>query len=188
MSSVLSEVRDRGGATGAVWSNAPRLEVAAEVDLSGREPALLRGTIRIDTERAFHVVDVTDQAQELVTRSRVREGTCSVHSPHTTCAVRINERESGFLEDLHGFLEDLVPRDAYYRHDDFDVRTENLEDPETEPVNGHAHIKSMLLGAASEHVPVVDGELALGRWQRIFFIELDQARPRRIVLQAHGWT
>ena len=187
MSSVLSEVRRRGGATGAVWSHAPGIEGIDEVDLNGREPALARGTIRVDTDRAFHVVDVTDQAQELVTRSGILEGTCSIHSPHTTCAVRINERESGFLEDLHGFLEDLAPGDAYYRHDDFDVRTENLEDPETEPVNGHAHIKSMLLGAASEHVPVVDGELALGRWQRILFIELDQARPRRVVLQVQGW-
>jgi thiamine phosphate synthase YjbQ (UPF0047 family) len=45
----------------------------------------------------------------------------------------------------------------------------------------------MLLGSASESVPVVRGNLALGRWQRVMFIELDQSRPRRIELQLQGW-
>lgn len=188
MSSAVPDIQDRREETGkAFWSTPSGIEVEREVELDARTPVLVRGTVRIDTEQAFHVTDVTDQAAELVARSGVRDGTLTVYSPHTTCAVRVNERESGFLEDLHRFLEDLVPRDAYYRHDDFDIRTENLEDPETEPVNGHAHVKSMLLGAASEHVPVVDRQLALGAWQRIFFIELDQARPRRVVLQVQGW-
>lgn len=163
------------------------IEVEGEVDLSSRTPATVRATIAVDTERAFHVLDVTGEAADLVRRSGVRDGTLMVYTPHTTCAVRINERETCFLEDLRLFMEDLVPSDAYYRHDDFEIRTENLEDPDAEPLNGHAHIKAMLLGSSSEHVPVVDGELAMGRWQRILFVELDQARPRRIVLQVQGW-
>ncbi len=159
------------------------------VELGSLVPVLVRRTIELVTERSFHVIDVTDEANSLVEDSGVREGSLSVFSEHTTCAVKINERETCFLEDLRLFMEKLVPAGAYYRHDDFEIR-----DPETlagtaeeEPINGHSHIKQMLLGSSSETVPVVGGALGLGRWQRIMFIELDQSRPRRIRLQVQGW-
>jgi secondary thiamine-phosphate synthase enzyme len=159
------------------------------VELGHLVPVFVRRTIDLTTERAFHVVDVTDECHDLVRSSGIVEGTLTVFSQHTTCAVKINERETCFLEDLRLFMEKLVPAGAYYRHDDFEIR-----DPETlagtaedEPINGHSHIKQMLLGASSESVPVVDGGLGLGRWQRIMFIELDQSRDRRIRLQVQGW-
>jgi len=170
-----------------VLTNPTDVRIDHESDLTGRIPTMLRATIRVVTERVFHVVDVTDDCRALLERSGVRDGTLVVYTPHTTCAVKINERETCFLEDFRMFMEQLVPPDAYYRHDDFEIRTENLDDPDAEPVNGHAHIKAMLLGASSEHVPVVDGELGLGRWQRIMFIELDQARPRTLHVQLQGW-
>lgn len=159
------------------------------VELGNLEPVLARRTIELMTERAFHVTDVTEECQELLAQSGVREGVLTVYSPHTTCAVKINERETCFLEDLRLFMETLVPPGAYYRHDDFEIRDPATlaTTPEEEPVNGHSHIKQMLLGSASESVPVVGGALALGRWQRVMFIELDQSRPRCIELQVHGW-
>lgn len=160
-----------------------------EVDLTGYTPVVARRRLSLTTERAFHVTDVTEECLDLLAGSGVREGVLSVFSEHTTCAVKINERETCFLEDLRLFMENLVPQHAYYLHDDFEIR-----DPRTlpgtveeEPINGHSHIKQMLLGCSSETVPVVDGELALGRWQRIMFIELDQSRPRTIRLQVQGW-
>jgi secondary thiamine-phosphate synthase enzyme len=171
---------------------APRLRVAGGpvvTDVSAREQVLARLTIELHTERAFHVTDVTDHCAQLLAESGIRDGVLTVFSEHTTCAVKINERETCFLEDLRLFMEQLVPTGAYYRHDDLELRDpETLAGaPEDEPINGHAHIKQMLLGASSESVPVVEGELALGCWQRIMFIELDQARPRRIHLQIQGW-
>jgi secondary thiamine-phosphate synthase enzyme len=161
----------------------------ALVELEHLSPVLVRRTIDLVTERSFHVVDVTDECKSLVADSDILEGALTVYSEHTTCAVKINERETCFLEDLRLFMEKLVPSGAYYRHDDFEIR-----DPETlagtqedEPINGHSHIKQMLLGCSSETIPVIDGELGLGRWQRIMFIELDQSRPRRIRLQVQGW-
>jgi len=160
-----------------------------DVDLSGLTPAVARRRLSLVTECTFHVTDVTDECVDLLATSGVREGVLSVFSEHTTCAVKINERETCFLEDFRLFMENLVPPHAYYLHDDFAIR-----DPQTlagtveeEPVNGHSHIKQMLLGSSSETVPVVNGELALGRWQRIMFIELDQSRPRSIRLQVQGW-
>jgi secondary thiamine-phosphate synthase enzyme len=159
------------------------------VELDHLSPVFVRRTIELVTERSFHVIDVTDECRSLVADSGICEGALTVYSEHTTCAVKINERETCFLEDLRLFMEKLVPAGAYYRHDDFEIR-----DPETlagtqedEPINGHSHIKQMLLGCSSETVPVVDGELGLGRWQRIMFIELDQSRQRRIRLQVQGW-
>ncbi|MDP8978251.1 MAG: secondary thiamine-phosphate synthase enzyme YjbQ [Actinomycetota bacterium] len=166
---------------------ATRADVVVELD--HLRPVMVRRSIDLWTERAYHVADVTDECADLVTVSGVQQGTLTVFTRHTTCAVKINERETCFLEDFRLFMEKLVPPGAYYRHDDFEIR-----DPRTlagavedEPVNGHSHIKQMLLGCASEAVPVAAGELVLGRWQRIMFIELDQARPRRIELQVQGW-
>jgi secondary thiamine-phosphate synthase enzyme len=161
----------------------------AHVDLAGATPVLARRTLSLHTERAFHVTDVTDECLDLVAQSGIREGVLSVYSAHTTCAVKINERETGFLEDLRRFLERLVPADAYYRHDDLPLRDPLTlaGDPADEPINGHSHLRQMLL-SSSETVPVAGGALALGRWQRIMFIELDQARPRTLSLQVQGWA
>lgn len=166
---------------------APAEEV--EVDLGALTPLMARRELRLVTERAFHVVDVTDHGAALVAETGARQGTLTVFSPHTTCAVKINERETCFLEDLRLFMDGLVPREGYYRHDDFEIRDHATlaGDPADEPENGHSHIKQMLLGSASESVPIVDGRLALGRWQRIMFIELDRSRARRVQLQVQGW-
>lgn len=152
-------------------------------------PCIARRTIKLVTERAFHVTDVTDECFELLDSSGVMEGSLSVYSSHTTCAVKINELETCFLEDLRLFMEALIPPEAYYRHDDFEIRDPATlaGAPEDEPINGHSHIKQMLLGCASETVPIVAGRLGLGRWQRIMFIELDQSRTRCIHLQVQGW-
>ena len=131
-------------------------------------------------------VDMTDDVRELVERSDVQNGMALVYSPHTTCAVLINERERGFIEDFGGLMEELVPIKGAYRHDDLDARTENLEDDPHEIPNGHAHCRHALLGSASQAIPIVQGELQLGRWQRVFFLELDRARDRRVLIQVMG--
>ncbi len=109
-----------------------------------------------------------------------------VYSPHTTCAVLVNERESGFIEDFDELLESLVPLKGEYRHDDLSRRTENLEDDPHDVPNGHAHCRQALVGSTSQTIPIVDGRLLLGRWQRVFFLELDRARDRRVLIQVMG--
>lgn len=109
-----------------------------------------------------------------------------MYSPHTTCAVVINEPESGFLDDFRQLLDELVPAGGrYYRHDDMEIRTECL-DPEGDTTNGHSHCRAVLLSSTSQSIPVVDGRLMLGRWQRIFFCELDRSRSRKVYLQVVG--
>jgi secondary thiamine-phosphate synthase enzyme len=121
-----------------------------------------------------------------VTQSGISDGICCIYSPHTTCQVRVNEWERGFLEDFALLLKRLVPSEHYYAHDDWDRRTENVCEEDMEVGNGHAHCMSMLLGPAGESIPVRGGELQLGQWQRILFMELDRERDRRWTVQVVG--
>jgi secondary thiamine-phosphate synthase enzyme len=138
------------------------------------------------TSGGLTVTDITDEVVEAVRESAVTDGIACIYSPHTTCCVRVNEFEGGFLEDLAQMLERLVPRDGYYAHDDWDRRTENICPEDMEVGNGHSHCMAMLLGTAGESVPVREGELCLGAWQRVLFLELDRERDRRWMVQVVG--
>jgi secondary thiamine-phosphate synthase enzyme len=135
--------------------------------------------LALETHEPVEFLDITDDVADLLRAAGVRDGMVTVFSCHTTAAVRIQEDEPLLLEDLRGFLKRLAPPHDPYQHNDFRVRTVNMH-PDERP-NGHAHCLHLLLGA-SESVPVLDGELQLGAWQRIFLVELDGPRPRRDVL------
>ena len=139
------------------------------------------------TERSSQLIDVTDELHAAVERADVENGMALVYSPHTTCAIVINEHESGFIDDFNELLAELAPEDGrYYRHDDLEIRTEGIEDDTGLYPNGHSHLRAGLLSSSSQTVPIVDGSLMLGRWQRIFFCELDRSRPRKIFIQVIG--
>jgi secondary thiamine-phosphate synthase enzyme len=138
------------------------------------------------TAGGLSVRDITDEVNEAVRASGITDGIACIYSPHTTCCVRVNEFEAGFLEDFARLLKNLVPREGYYAHDDWERRTENICAEDMERGNGHAHCMAMLLGTAGESVPVRQGELALGTWQRILFLELDRERERRWIVQVVG--
>lgn len=155
------------------------------------ETVLLASSIGVRTE-AVHIHsgganefwDLTEIVRAVASRSEVRHGQITVYSPHTTTTVIINESETGFLNDFRRAIGKLVPEDVYYEHDDHEVRTENLQ--EDEFINGHAHVRQLLTGQPSVTVPIVEGEVLLGQWQRVLFAELDQARERRVFIHAQG--
>jgi secondary thiamine-phosphate synthase enzyme len=140
----------------------------------------------LQTASCGQLVDITEGVLEAVAESGVRFGTATVYSPHTTCAVLVNEPESGFMEDFRRMLDELVPREGrYYRHDDEGVRAECLDEADLAP-NGHSHCRAALLSSTSQAIPIVEGRLMLGRWQKVFFCELDRARPRKVLIQVIG--
>jgi secondary thiamine-phosphate synthase enzyme len=128
-------------------------------------------------------IDITEDVRGIVRRAGLNYGFVVVFSRHTTAAIRVNEDEPLLIEDMKAMLARIAPPGVYYRHNDLSVRTENLT--EDEDLNGHAHCQHLLMGA-SETVPCADGELLLGRWQRIFLVELDCAREREVVVQVLG--
>jgi secondary thiamine-phosphate synthase enzyme len=137
-----------------------------------------------ETHQPIQFLDITDAVAELVRVTGLREGVANVFSRHTTAAVCIQEDEPLLLEDLRDFLHRSAPAAAHYRHNDFRVRTVHMHDDESP--NGHAHCQQVLLGS-SESVPVAEGQLLLGTWQRIFLVELDGPRDsREVIIQALG--
>jgi secondary thiamine-phosphate synthase enzyme len=101
-----------------------------------------------------------------------------VQSLHTTTAVFINEFQQALLEDIKSFLEKLVGRIEYWRHNDPKVSECNRK-------NADSHLRAMVLGHTIS-VPVRDGELALGTWQSVILAELDGPRDRAIHVQVLG--
>jgi len=166
---------------------------SAVLDLTDSRQRVKKGRMKVyqrerefRTEGGLTVSDITDEVREIVAESGISDGIACVYSPHTTCCVRVNEFEQGFLEDFAGLLRRLIPSEAYYAHDDWDRRTENVCPEDMEVGNGPAHCMAMLLGTAGESIPVCDGELSLGTWQRVLFIELDRQRDRRWIVQVVG--
>jgi len=154
----------------------PFLRTAAE----GEEAALDLGRELVETLR---IAMFSLGARTLVRSSGVRRGLVYVHAMHTTAAIRINENERLLLQDFRRFLDRIAPAgNGAYEHDDLPRRPGV---PPDEPMNGHAHCQHLLL-STSEMVPILNGQLELGRWQRIFLIELCTARERRVMVQVLG--
>ncbi len=151
--------------------------------LSSGRLCVARTILRYETVRPRQFIDITDDVERVVALSGIEEGWVTVFSRHTTAAIRINEHEPELLKDLAALLASVAPDGADYFHNDFAVRWVNMT--EDERPNGHAHCQHLLLGA-SETVPLVDGRLMFGRWQRIFLIELDHARTRDVVVSVMG--
>ncbi|UCC92650.1 MAG: YjbQ family protein [Thermoplasmata archaeon] len=129
-------------------------------------------TLSVRTGRSAEVVDVTGMVEGVVRSSGVTEGIAVVHTPHTTTAVVVNEREGGLTGDLLEWSAKVAPKGAGYRHDGMDG-------------NAHAHLRAMMLGASAT-IPIAGGRLALGTWQSVLFVELDGPRDRRLNVQVIG--
>ena len=115
--------------------------------------------------------DITSRVRAAVTRSKIREGLCSVASLHTTAALFINENADPDVQrDLVSHLAKLVPRDDEFRHAEG---------------NADAHIKTVFTGN-DVTVPVRDGELVLGEWQAIYLAEFDGPRERHVTVTVIG--
>lgn len=131
--------------------------------------------ITVETRLATEFVDITAQLAGAVEESGVMDGMLIVQSRHTTAGVLINEHEPLLLTDLGQMFERLVPSSREYAHDDLTRRTVNLT--ERERTNGHAHCRAALL-RTSEYVPIANGLLTLGRWQRVFLVDFDGSQKR----------
>ncbi len=138
---------------------------------------------QFETKCAPEFIDITEWVAQCVADSQIANGFAVVYSKHTTAAIKINENEPLLLEDMAEFLEKISPRENGYQHNNFEIRTVNMN--ENESPNGHAHLQHLLLGT-SETVPVINGEMQFGTYQSVFFIELDHPRPREVMVQVVG--
>jgi secondary thiamine-phosphate synthase enzyme len=139
--------------------------------------------LHVTTRHPTEFIDLTDRLERLIADAGLRFGMVNVQTLHTTMAVVVNEHEPLLLSDFRQLLEAAAPTDGRYRHDDVRVRTVNLVDDERP--NGHAHCRAVLL-PSSVCLNVTEGRMQLGRWQRVFLVELDGPRERGVSVLLFG--
>jgi len=142
-------------------------------------------TIDVSVSERWSYADLTEELERAIKDSGVTDGAAVAFCAHTTCALLINEWEDGALADFRRRVQQLVPEEMYYAHDDLERRTQNLAESH-ERQNGHSHVKSMLLSASSHAIPVAAGEPMFGRWQRLILFEMDEPKDRQIVFHVFG--
>lgn len=132
-------------------------------------------TIDLQTRGNAEMLDITGEVAAKVRESGVASGIVTVFCPGSTSALTTIEYESGALSDLERAFDEIAPPDRDYAH--------NLRWGDG---NGHSHVRAALLGP-SLTVPFVNGELQLGTWQQITFVDFDnRSRSRRLVVQVMG--
>lgn len=150
-----------------------------------RHSVVLSETIlEVTTAEPIEFIDLTDRINQHLTENAVENGTVTVFSRHTTAAIKINEAEELLIEDFKTMLRELIPSGRTYNHNDMSRRQPPIA-PDERP-NAHAHLMHLLL-STSETIPVIDGRLALGTWQRIFMVELDGARHRQVMIRCESY-
>lgn len=131
--------------------------------------------IGFQTGGAGDIIDLTPEMREAIKKSGLTSGTITAFVPGSTGGITTIEYEPGLLKDFPQLMEKLVPSDRSYHHD------ETWHDG-----NGFSHLRSAMIGPDIT-VPFVGGELLLGTWQQVVFLEFDnRVRSRRIVLQIMG--
>jgi secondary thiamine-phosphate synthase enzyme len=133
------------------------------------------GRVHLSTQGNTEMRDLSTEVRRVITDSGVHAGIATLFTPSSTSALTTIEFEPGALDDLRRALDEIAPPGRDYRH--------NLR---WDDGNGHAHLRAALLGP-SLSVPIVDGQLALGTWQQVLFIDFDvRPRQREIVVQVVG--
>ena len=54
-----------------------------------------------NTKNRYDIVNITEEVQEAIDESRVKEGLCLVNAMHITASVFINDNENGLHQDFY---------------------------------------------------------------------------------------
>ena len=129
--------------------------------------------ITFNTKNRYEIIDITDRVERVCKSASLTDGIILVSAMHITASVFVNDHEAGLWHDIMQWLEKTAPHGLDYRHH------------QTGEDNADAHLKRMVLGHQVT-VPVTDGKLDLGPWERVHYGEFDGRRPKRVLLKAMG--
>lgn len=134
-----------------------------------------RKELLFNTKTRRDYINITDQVQEAIDESGIKEGLCLVNAMHISASVYINDDESGLLHDYDKWLEKLAPHDpvSQYRHND------------TGEDNADAHLKRQIMGREVV-IAITNGKLDFGPWEQIFYGEFDGRRKKRVLIKIVG--
>jgi len=131
--------------------------------------------VNLETQGNCDIRDITGEVRGQLRQTGMKDGAVTIFVPGATGGVTTVEFEDGLVRDLKELFDSVAPEGKRYYHD------ERWHDG-----NGHSHVRASLLGP-SLTVPFCDGELILGTWQQIVFVDFDtRRRSRRLVLQFIG--
>jgi secondary thiamine-phosphate synthase enzyme len=126
-----------------------------------------------NTAKRREIVRITDQVASIVEKSQVKDGMALVSAMHITAGVYVNDWESGLIDDIQEWLEQLAPARPDYRHH------------QTGEDNADAHLKRTLVGH-QVILPITRGALDLGPWEQVFYAEFDGQRRKRVIVKVMG--
>lgn len=132
-------------------------------------------SLSLSTRGSADIHDITNQITNAVSKSGLKDGIVTVFCPSSTSALTTIEYESGALSDLRRLFDEIIPSNREYAHN-----------ARWHDGNGHSHIRAALLGP-SLTIPFVDGQLTLGTWQQVIYVDFDvHPRQRKLVVQLIG--
>lgn len=126
-----------------------------------------------ETVKRREIIHITEKVRNIVERSAVKEGLAFVSAMHNTAAVYVNDPDRGLEEDIWEWLERLAPYKPDYKH--------SLTDDD----NGDAHLKNLIIHN-QVLLPITEGELDLGTWQRVYYAEFDGQRKKQVIVKVLG--
>ncbi|MCK4910407.1 MAG: secondary thiamine-phosphate synthase enzyme YjbQ [Thermodesulfovibrionales bacterium] len=133
------------------------------------------GKIKLKAQGFSDVHDITADVGRVLADSGVSEGLVCVFCKGSTGAITTIEYEPGVVEDLKRAIERIAPEDDHYDHN-----------ARWGDGNGFSHVRAALL-KPSVTVPVIGGQMALGTWQQVVFIDFDnRPRSRELIVQVVG--
>jgi len=133
------------------------------------------GSIQLSTRGNADVKEITSQIAQIVRESELRNGVVTIFCPSSTSALTTIEYESGCVNDLRRLFDEIIPSNREYAHN-----------ARWHDGNGHSHIRAALLGP-SLTIPFVEGNLTLGTWQQVIYVDFDiRSRQRELVVQILG--
>jgi len=127
----------------------------------------------VHTKNIHDYINITHDVEQALYESKIKDGMILVSAMHITAGIYVNDAESGLIEDIEKWLEEIAPFNINYKHH------------RTGETNGDAHLKSLVIGHEII-VPVTDGQLDFGTWQQIYYAEFDGQRDKRILIKVMG--
>ncbi|UCF49232.1 MAG: YjbQ family protein [Thermoplasmatales archaeon] len=131
--------------------------------------------INIRTNGEVDIIDITNQVQNIVNKSKIKNGIVCIFVPGSTGTITTIEYEPGLMKDLPRALQKIAPKGEHYDHH------ETWHDD-----NGHSHVRASLMGPGIT-IPLIDRRIIHGTWQQIVFVEFDTSpRSRNLIVQIVG--
>jgi secondary thiamine-phosphate synthase enzyme len=124
------------------------------------------------TEKKIEIVDITQKVENVVEKSKIKNGICHIFLPHATAAIILEENESGLISDIENYIKKNFPRNAEYEHNKVDD-------------NAESHLASGFIGQFQIY-PVKNNRIVRGTWQRALLLELDGPRRRKVFITIIG--